>query len=194
MKAFICLIFFAATSSVFSQTDEEMDSMAKSVCECITKKQVSFANRKEMEIALGLCMLEGIQELKLDLSITDGDGMEKFGQKIGIRMVGICPKIFESFINEKANESDQKEGGVEIKGTVKSVEINTSVTLVIRDDSGKESRLVWLHYANGSDDYVTEPKRLSGKKISATYKIVDIYSPKEKGYITVKEIIGFTVN
>ncbi len=188
------ILFAVSIGFVFSQTDEEMDKMSKSVCECITKKQVSFTNRKEMEIALGLCMLEGIQELKLNVSITDGDGMEKFGQKIGIRMVGICPKVFESFISEKANESDNKERDTEISGTVKEVEISNTVTLVIRDESGKYSRLLWLHYAIGSDGYTTEPKKLLGKKISATYKIVDVYSPKQKGYVTTKEITGFKVN
>src|SRR6185436_1093669 len=120
---------------------------------------------------------------KLNVSISDSDAMEKFGRSVGMRMAGVCPKVFEGFMTDTKNSSSTVEDDIEVSGSIKSVDVKEMVSLILRDDSGKEHKLLWLHYFNGSDDFVADPKKLVGKKVSATYKIVDVYSYNLKGYI-----------
>ena len=189
----ISVLIIVSTSS-FSQTEQEKGEIAKAVCECMDKKkELNLKDRKAVEMGLGLCMLEVIQEKKLDISISDSDAMEKFGQMVGIHMAGVCPNVFEAFMDNTQSESKAADE-IEISGTVKSIDSKDMATISVRDDSGKEHKLLWLHYFTGSDDFVSDPKKMIGKKVSLSYKISDVYSPSRKAYVTVKELTRLTID
>ena len=77
---FFCLFLYV--NSAQSQ-DDVYKIIAKETCECVTKRNIDLSKRKEVEMALGLCMIESAQRNNLDLEMTDGEAMEKLGEKSG---------------------------------------------------------------------------------------------------------------
>lgn len=188
--AVLCLACFLS----YSQSDEELGDIAKVVCDCMNGKELNFKDRKAVEMALGMCFLQVIQDKKLDIEITDQGAMENFGRSVGMRMAGVCPKVFEAFIDNAQDNSNKEVEEVDVSGTVRSVDTKEMTTLVVRDQSGKEHKLVWLHYFVGSDNFVADPKKLVGKNISVSYRIADVYSFSQKSYITVKELTKMSLD
>jgi hypothetical protein len=186
---FVVLLFIGLNAK--AQTESEIKEISNSVCQCMEGKS-NLKGKKETEMALGLCMLEIIQKKNLPIDISDSKQMESFGQKIGIQMVGICPSIFTALIDKQPEPPAPV--AYEVSGTVKSVELTDMANLVVRDEVGKEHRMLWLSYFSGSDDFVGDPLSLKGKKVTITYLMMDVYMPKQKAYITSKQISKLVVN
>jgi hypothetical protein len=179
-----------AASVAFAQTEVELESIAKLTCECVTGKNLDFKNRKEVEIQLGLCLLEAAGKHKIDFSSGTSE-VESLGEKVGLKMATKCPSVFASFAN---TEEESPTNLIEITGKIKSVELTDIGTLILKEDSGKEHRLVWVTYFSGSDDFVGDPKKLLSKGVTISYETLDIFFPKSKSYVTSKVIKGLKIN
>ncbi|MCU0383818.1 MAG: hypothetical protein MUF68_07095 [Cyclobacteriaceae bacterium] len=191
MKTNILLLVAALTlmaANTFAQ-DEMYNTVAQETCLCINQKNVLSKSRKEIEMALGLCIFESINKHKIDVDISDESAMEAYGQKIGIRMAGICPEVFQAFVTEEATPAPTTPT-LKVSGKIKAIEEGTLLTFVLREDSGKEHKLVWYGYFAGSDEYKENPKLLIGKQVTFSYKEVETFFPKAKTYINNKEIIS----
>jgi len=193
MKYLLAFIIVSFSFQANAQSEAELKEIAGSVCECIQGKLPSLNGAKEVEMALGVCMLDLIQAKGLKVDISDGAQMEAFGQKIGIQMAGICPSVFTSLIGDDT-PTKPEESSFDVTGTVKAVETTDIATIVLRDNTGKEHRMLWITYFNGSDDFVAAPSKLVGKTITITYTLVDVYMPKQKAYVTSKLVSKITVN
>lgn len=192
MKTNILLLvaaFILVAANAFAQ-DDMLNTVAQETCTCINQKNVSSKSRKEIEMALGLCIFESINKHKIDVDISDESAMEAYGQKIGIRMVGICPEIFQALVNDEQTQEPAKATALQISGRVKAIEEGTLITFIVREDSGKEHKLVWYGYFAGSDEYKENPKLLIGKQVTFSYKEIETFFPKAKTYINSKEIIS----
>lgn len=85
---------------LFTYAQEDFKGIAEETCACIQKKDLSAATKKSIEVALGLCMFEVIQARNIDVDISDGDAMRKFGEKVGMQMAPICPDIFTKVMDD----------------------------------------------------------------------------------------------
>lgn len=186
---FACIISFGA----LAQTEAEFDAIAQKTCDCVTQKNPNLTNRSEVEMALGSCMLDAAKAVGVKVDVTDGKAMEALGEKVGIRMAGLCPNI-QSFIGEDTQARGAEPEYVEVSGKIKSVEYGDYTTVVLQESSGKEHRLLWIHYFPGSDAYAGDPKILIGKSVTVSYSLVEVYVPKAKGYVTSKQLFGLQAN
>lgn len=177
-----------------AQTEAEFDAIAQKTCDCITQKKPNFAIKSDVEMALGLCMLDAAQTAGLKLDLGDAKAMESLGEKVGIRMAGLCPAVFQSFVGEEADGSGAEPEYLEVSGKVKSVEYGDYTTVVLQESSGKEHRLLWIHYFPGSDAYAGDPKILIGKSVTVSYSLVEVFVPKTKAYVTSKQLYGLRAN
>ncbi|MCZ8353364.1 MAG: hypothetical protein O9340_01430 [Cyclobacteriaceae bacterium] len=192
MKKHILLLTISTAfcvTSLFAQ-DDMYKVIATETCDCIAKRNLQNPSRQELEMALGLCMLESINKNKVDIEITDERAMESYGQQVGIRMAGVCPQVFQAFMNEETVNVPEKVALLQVTGKVKAIEDGTLLTFVVREDSGKEHKLLWYGYFNGSDDYKENPKLLIGKQVTFSYKEIETFFPKAKAYINSKEIVS----
>jgi hypothetical protein len=82
----------------------------KETCECIGKKNYDYtkADRADVEMSLGLCMLESAQKNNLPIDIADTGSMTALGEKVGVLMVGVCPDVFKVFIDKKEPERSRR--------------------------------------------------------------------------------------
>ncbi|HRJ30121.1 MAG TPA: hypothetical protein PLV21_17940 [Cyclobacteriaceae bacterium] len=184
MKNIILLLgVFIFPVLLFAQ-DDVHKIVANETCACIQKKDLSkIKDRSEIEMLMGLCMLESAGRQNLDVDLSDQAAMHKFGEKVGVQMALICPEVFASlFKNSGADEPTM------LSGQVKSVDVGEFVYINFKEDSGKEHRLIWTRYFPGSDEFMDNPKKLAGKKIRVAFTGTEFYSPKSKAYFIAKEI------
>lgn len=191
----LLMVSFAA----FSQSDEVYKTVAKETCECIGKKNYDYtkADRADVEMTLGLCMLESAQKNKLPIDISDTDAMTALGEKIGLLMVGVCSDVFQAFAKtEEAVEEIEEEDETEYfttTGTIKSIEEKDFLYINLKDEAGKDYKFIWLYYFQGSDDFKADPKKLIGKKVEITYMLLEVLQPKSKVYYNLNIISGLQV-
>ncbi|QLH33897.1 MAG: hypothetical protein HWD62_17105 [Cyclobacteriaceae bacterium] len=113
---------------------------------------MSAATKKQIEVALGLCMFEVIQSLNIQVDMADGEAMRKFGEKVGMQMAPLCPAIFTKLMEE--TEPDTASPTYEtISGVIKSIEEKEFLFVTLKDETNKDVRLVWLRHVEGADDF-----------------------------------------
>ena len=191
MKTTLLSLFLVCASLLLTAQDDLYKTIATETCECISKKKVDNTNRSEVEMALGLCMMESFQAHSVDIDVSDEQAMTKFGEKVGMQMAPICPTVFASFIGD---EEQEEVSAIELSGTVKSIESGEFLFLVFKENSGKEHKLLWLRYFPGSDDFKSEPKKLIGKKVTVAYQEMECFFPKLKAYYNTKEIVSLKLD
>jgi hypothetical protein len=188
MKALFLTLTFLITTCAFAQEDI-YKKIAQETCDCINSKDLTGATRKSVEMSLGLCMIEKIQNASIQIDIQDPEQMRSFGEKVGIQMAPICPSIFAYFTDEQPEAAPTFES---VNGKIKAIEEGDFLTVILKDSNGKETKLLWLRYFTGSDDYLENPKSLIGKQVSIKYQLIEAYMPKAKGYFSFKEIVEMT--
>lgn len=184
MKKSLLLILLLLPLLVWAQ--EDYKGIAQETCECIQKKDLSSATKKSIEVALGLCMFEVIQARNIEVDMSDGDAMRKFGEKVGMQMAPICPDIFVKLSDESEKTAPANES---VTGTIKSIEEKEFLFVTVKDQSNKEVRIVWLRHVEGADEFLTDYKKLIGKKVTLTYQNLELFNAKAKGYFGYKELL-----
>jgi len=177
-----------------AQTDATYKLVAQETCDCINKDNVAGMSKNQVEASLGVCMLQSIQKNKINVEITDADAMRAFGEKVGALMAPICPAVFKVFLEEGDSDTGSANANViSIEGKVKAVEDASLLYITVKDNSGNEQKIVWFSYFEGSDAFASDPKKLIGKNVSIQCRSIQGYSPKAKGYMSMKELVGLKV-
>lgn len=189
MKNSFLILLFLSTTVLVNAQDEIYKTVAKETCECFDKRKAEVKNQQEAEMALGICMITSAQTNKVDVDLTDEEVMRIFGEKVGIQMAFICPTAFDLLMN-----SDEEVPPVGLTGKIKSVEVDEFLSVILKEESGKEHKLLWVRYFPGSDDFKDNPKKLIGKNVTVEYETTECYFPKMKAYYSSKEIRDLKVN
>jgi hypothetical protein len=190
MKKSIGLALLFCMATVAYAQDDIYKTIATETCDCVSKRGIDTSKRNEVEIALGLCMLESIQSHDVDVQLTDEAAMTAFGEKVGLQMAPICPLLFSAFMADPQEEEEV----LTLAGKIKSIEMDEFLFVILKDDSGKEHKMLWFRYFSGSDDFKNDPKKLVGKNVTVVYENQECYFPKAKTYRDSKEIRELKLN
>ncbi len=177
---------------MFAFAQEDFKGIAEETCACIQKKDLSNASKKSIEVALSLCMFEVIQARHIEVDMSDGDAMRKFGEKVGMQMAPICPDIFTKLMEDAAPPQTATTNET-VSGIIKSIEEKEFLFITLKDESNKEIRLVWLRHVAGADEFLNDYKKLIGKKVTITYQIFELFNAQAKGYFGYKMITALTL-
>jgi hypothetical protein len=199
-KTLLFLILAFISVPGFSQTEEVYKTIAKETCDCLAKKNFDYkkAGKAEIQMALGLCMMESAQRSNLTIDPTNMQQMTELGQKIGLQMAPICPEVFQAFTEdaEKLMGQEEEEEDPEfftLSGKVKSVEEKDFFYINVKESTGKENKFIWLYYFDGSDEFKDDPKKLIGKDVTITYMLLEVLQPKSKVYYNLNVISGLEI-
>lgn len=184
------LTLFSGLLIAAMATAQDLEKIAELSCECIGKKDFSSIPKEQVEMTLGLCILEASKTSGFEFDATNIDQSRQFGEKVGMSMVTKCPEVFTKLTQYMTDDEEEQEGEelLESSGKIKSVEVSDFVTVIVKESSGKEVKYLWLRYFSGSDDYVKDPKKLVGKDATITYREIECFMPKAGGYFKQKEI------
>lgn len=183
---FICIFFMGFTA----YTQEMLDTITVETCECISGKNLANLNAETLNLVLGTCMIESLGRhenamQELNINLHDADGMRQFGEKVGLRMAGICPDILL-----KIAELSQPQASTdnELVGTIVRTGGEEFGFVIVRDEQGREHKLLWLRYFKNSEQLIQDPQQVIGKRVRIHYETIECYAPKERDYFERKEI------
>lgn len=204
--AFFLFNVLLLANPVFGQ--DHLDVLTNAACECIEGKELAGKSEEDLQMELGVCILQSLSKIEgngidsLGIDMTDQNAMYKLGESIGIRMATMCPatlmKVVSSSLNELVPEEEPEESFLdllsnEVMGTITEVGNNEITTLTLEMVDGSILKMAWLGPFVGSEQYTEDPTTLMNKKVKMTYDEVLIYSNTVKDYVKRKEILSLEV-
>ena len=195
----LTIVFLCATIS-FAQEDV-YKTIAKETCDCLAKKNMDYntVSKAEIQMSLGLCMMESAERNKLAMDLTDLQAMTELGQKVGMQVAPLCPEVFKVFAKEEealeeiVEEEEDDTEYFTASGKITAVEVKDFVYVTLKETSGTTHKLIWIYSFPGSDDFKSDPKKLTGKNATFTYVILEAFQPKTKTYGDLKIISGLEI-
>lgn len=178
-----------------AQSDELLDAIAQETCECFADKDLTGLSSDQVNMELGLCMMESLGKRpdaveELDLDYSDQTAMQKFGEKIGAKMIIKCPNLMMKIVSaQQGQASGTSEVRTEVSGVFQGVEGDDFAFLVLEGEDGTSYRLLWLGEFEGADLLDTA----KGKAVKVTFEEISCYSPAMKKYLKRKEVKSLEV-
>lgn len=181
-------LLFAAALAGPAKNDPNAKA-AKLTCECLEAADLASKSKDARDQQMGICILSSVNQVDgLDVDFTDPEAGEKIGTAIGMAMALECPELLVTLSQEEESVPVASSPAIEtVAGTFESVERGQFVEVVVRADTGRPVRLVWLGYFQGSE-LVDGLKK--GQKVALDYRPFDCWSPKLGDYATCREITG----
>jgi len=197
MKQITLFLFFLFSGAGLLQAQDVLDDIASQGCECIGKLDLSGLSQDEKNMKFGLCLMESLGSMdqaklkELGIDMSSQTSMQKFGEKIGMRMAAKCPDVMMK-IAQMQSETQVKQLS-EASGTVKGIAGNELSYIQLDDGTGDLNSYLWLQRVEGADAFTGNPQALVGKKVKISFESMEIYSPKTKGYSTKKVITAIEI-
>ncbi|WP_146169782.1 hypothetical protein [Kordia periserrulae] len=204
MKKIIVLLLALCTTIVVNAQDKDskdavLEDITKDVCECVSDKVAEGIPRKEIEVQLGLCLINSYGKYReriekfMEIAFSDPESMEKFGQEIGMKMLTVCPDTFMAFakdlIEEEVEnynpESETNSKVSTVSGEVVKLDNDQFNVLYFKGNNKRTYKLLWQEYFEGQE-LLLDFKSLKNKNIEVSFEDKEMYDPKLKDYRTYK--------
>jgi hypothetical protein len=192
--ALLIFAFFALPNFLTAQKTLQQ-KLSADFCIELNKLKLSDEFSETNMQKIGLAMIPVItkysEEIKKELGIelNDQEDYKKIGELIGQDAALTCPKFRVMTQNMLDNQLEKTDATETLEGTF--VGLDNSGTLAVlrmKDASGREQKIFWMEYFEGSDTLIKTPELLKNKKVSITYIEREIYEPKIKDYVKVKVV------
>lgn len=186
----ILYLFLLFSASIYAQTDDVYDVIAKETCSCIESKKIDInaeAKDNKLTMTLGLCMIESYTKHKMELPEKDrtefgnDEGMRNLGEKVAIKMVSHCPDYIIALGQMDDEESATEVKQLTIEGKVTGIETKQFVTIKLKDKNNRSHNLLLLNYFETASVY-TEGNIKSGTELIVGYTEVEMYDPEAKDF------------
>lgn len=179
---------------IFAQKEQAIyEKLANQTCECVTEKKTA----KLAELEISFCIVSSLEKLsdeerKVIKYNTDSDiSLDKVCEQIGIKMVGICSKIFSDMLqDEETSENVITEEVIDPTsiGTFQSMVFNQFNTIVTLDSENQKKEFIWL-FPFEDDTIFIKNKIVKGDKIEVKYRELNLFDPKINDYKIYNEIL-----
>lgn len=190
MKKIILLVLLS-TSTLFAQklTKAELtDKMSDLGCECASKQEITKEN---MELTLGLCILEAINKYEKDVEkyygknvVSSDKKMEELGYDIGLKMGAKCPTVFQFMMEDDATEAyEEEEPDAMIEGTLIEIKSEQFLTFSVKQASGKMDHFILLNNFENAF-LVTDNVLKTNDSVAVYYYEFELYDAKLAKFIT----------
>jgi len=210
MKTFLTTVFLFAVSTGYvhaqAGNDTSLHKAAVEVCDCLTKSNLgSNVTQEQLQQAFLSCVLTSAPDLITQI-VSSGEDYEKVGEEIGTKLsIELMKMGCPAFTKIAAAMASQGEGGISIQtekpvalqtaeGTVTKVEEKDFTYITIKTTAGRELTLLYYAYVNGSDDWIKDAAvKIKNKKVSVSYIETEVYQPKFKEFMNVRELKALTI-
>ena len=212
-KLFLSLLafnFFLAATAQTNKEDTSLNSTATAVCDCLTKANITDKSTEEqMQQAFMTCIFSSAPDLVSKITAS-GEDYATAGQEIGTKLVMTmmkngCP-AFTKIAGAIAMNGDdsgfemnlptqvQTEKVESTDGTVVKVEERDFTYITVKTTAGRELTFIYYNYVPGSDEWIKDATtKLKNKNVTLSYVESEVYQPKFKQFMNVKEIKTLTV-
>jgi hypothetical protein len=191
ISLFLC-IFFALPNLITAQKTLQQ-KLSADFCVELEKLKLSDEFNEENMQKIGLAMLPVItkynEQIKKELGIAmeSQEDYKKVGELIGQDAALTCPKFRKMTENMLENQIETNEATETLECTFVGIDNSGTVACIrVKEASGRELKIWWMEYFEGSDALIKTPELMKNKKVSITYIEREIYEPKNKDYVKVK--------
>jgi len=199
---------FLLLSKAQSTTDTSMRATAVAVCDCLGKANITDKSTTEqMQQAFLNCIITSAPDFiaKIGSNGNDLNAAQEIATQLGMEMIKInCPafmKIANAMMNDDSNglqltmpSTVETEKVESTDGVVINVEEKDFVYIKVKTTAGRELNFIYYNYVPGSDDWIKDPvTKLKNKNVSLSYTENEVYQPKFKQFMNVKQIKTLTI-
>lgn len=211
-KLFFSLIALSVLLTANAQSGNEDTSMhatAVAVCDCLSKANITDKTTTEqMQQIFISCIFSSAPDLITKIASGGGDyttAGQEIAMQLGMEMMKInCPaftKIAGAMAMNNGGDFQltmpaqvQTEKVESTDGTVTKVEERDFTYITIKTTAGRELTFIYYTYVPGSDEWIKDATaKLKNKNVSLSYVNTEVYQPKFKQFMNVKEIKTLTI-
>ncbi|HVS91347.1 MAG TPA: hypothetical protein VHE59_04895 [Mucilaginibacter sp.] len=196
-----CLNVFAQSERVLGPVEKRL---VDTLCNGVNRIDLSKVNTQEEAVAAYTQLVMDHAAMLGDLAaerhvdMSDMDAMKRVGVDLAVDLYKMKCEKFIELSKKMAMKVAQKEisgeaNGDAMIGTFKRIDKKGFNYIVVADANNNEKKFLWLRQFPGSESFMNGAAQLIGKKISISWKEMEVYLPDAKGYYPVKEITGITV-
>lgn len=205
-SALFCALLIS--SQMFGQASK--DKLAQTLADefCVAFDKIKMPEKMDEAAAteLGMLMIPIITKHKAEIKKEYGLGVEsqedftKIGEIIGQKAAFSCPK-FQKFsmqmvqngsvgIDENGATTINETKAQTVSATFLGLETSGQFTcLKVKGADGRELKIWWMGYFEGSEDLSDGGASLKNKKVSIDYTEEEVYSATLKDYVKTKMMV-----
>jgi len=208
MKNFLTTLFLIVVFVGYTraQGDTSLHKAAIEVCDCLTKANLGTnVTQEQLQQAFLSCVLTSAPDLITQI-VSSGEDYEKAGEEIGTKLsIELMKTGCPAFTKIAASMASQNGEGISIQtdkpavlqtaeGTVTKVEEKDFTYITVKTTAGRELTFIYYAYVPDSDDWIKDAaNKLKNKKVSVSYIETEVYQPKFKEFMNVRELKSMTV-
>ncbi len=202
---FALTIFIAANAQ--SGKDTSIHATAIAVCDCLDKSHLSdSSSTQQLQQAFLSCLTSSPGFIAKVMSGGDMEAAQEIATQLGMEMMKInCPSFLKIASAMAANgDADgfnlsmpaqvETQTAESVDGTVINVEEKDFTYITVKTTAGRELNFIYYNYVPGSDEWIKDPAtKLKNKNVSLSYIEAEVYQPKFKQFMNVKQIKTLTI-
>ncbi|MFT4152852.1 hypothetical protein [Parafilimonas sp.] len=207
MRKIIVFVFdiaFVLCAGAQPAKDTSMHATAVTVCDCLGKANISDSgSAQELQQAFLNCITASPDFLTKVMAGGDMDGAQQAATDLAMELMKInCPSFMKIAMAMAANGDESElnfglpsapqtkaEKAESADGTVINVEEKDFLYLTLKTTAGRELNFIYYNYVPGSDEWIKNPvAQLKNKNVSLSYTETEVYQPKFKQFMNVKQI------
>jgi len=194
-KVLLVCLFFVGLN--ISSQETTLDAIAQKTCKYLQSDELQGLSESKKTIKLGVFIInqysayeEALNAEGIVIDFSEEDAGRKFGEKIGINMVGHCPDALMALAGEDKESNSNIENEEIFIGEIVSVTGDVFSFIQIEESAGISQKFLWLANFKGSERLITDDlSSIIGTSVKVKYKNTECFSPKLKEYIIRKEIV-----
>ena len=189
--------------------DTSLHKSAIAVCDCLTKNKIDDKSTpQQLQQVFLQCILTSSPDLVTKMMGNGQDNMQaaqETATNLALEMMkNGCPAFTKIAAGMAMTGSDSlninmsnspiditaKPQAVEnANGVVTKVEERDFMYITVKATTGRELEFIYYNYVPSSDEWIKDPaNKLKNKNVSLSYTETEVYQPKIKQFINMKEI------
>lgn len=208
--SFLVVLGIALAATALAQPAKDSTTLQKSaaaVCQCLSNNGAKpIESPGDFESIFLKCILDSASNLMTDLvggaMETNDEGQqvgEAFGKALAMEMLKQNCGPFLQMSMQMAGENRPKTTAnpaaatATITGNLVGVSDSEFLSLTLQTPEGRKQTFYYFNYVPQSDDWMTKPEQLLGKKVTITYTSHEYFRPKIKVFVSVKQLVTLSV-
>ncbi|MBV9961229.1 MAG: hypothetical protein JO072_03210 [Parafilimonas sp.] len=210
---FLLTVVLINFKTIAQTGDTSLHASAIAVCDCLSKAKIeNNSTPQQLQQIFLQCILTSAPDLVTKMMGNGQDNMqaaEETATNLALEMMKTgCPaftKIATAMMGSAGGDTVEMEVPMAMPstsnaeaqstdGTVVKVEERDFTYITVKTTAGRELTFMYYKYVPGSDDWIKDAvNKLKNKNVSLSYVETEVYQPKFKQFMNVREIKTLTV-
>lgn len=197
------------TAKAQTTSDTSLHTAAVAVCDCLGKANITDkTSQTQLQQMFLTCVMTSAPQLFTQFgSGQDMAAAQEVATKLAMEMMkSNCPAFTKIAMAMSGGGVGSDDNGMQMQATpeimavqstdgiVTKVEERDFTYITVKTTAGRELIFIYYTYVPGSDEWIKDPTtKLKNKNVTLSYVESEVYQPKFKQFMNVKEIKTLTI-